>query len=282
MSNSSEASFLRLVLAVGLKIQRAIEHLKTLENAGQAWGDAHGRPGFRCVVEPNSQGDKVLVKINEPVTFPAIEWGIIIGDAVHCLRSALDQLVSGLWTEKTSNMTRFPICKTEREWIVEAPGMYWSVPPAYVAVLDKAQPYHGGDKANEHPLALLNALWNLDKHKAIPAVALAARKIKIDAVGAEGFPDWENLKFHTHPGRALKHGTVLGEASYTDADTGENAKVYVNAHVTVGVAFGQLAKAPTISGEPVGKTFHDLLIPAVIGVLAEAKAVHDAAHDAAP
>jgi hypothetical protein len=69
----------------------------------------------------------------------------------------------------------------------------------------------------------------------------------------------------------------LGEASYIDADTEDNAKVYVKAHITVGVAFGQLAKASIISGEPVVKTFHDLLIPAVVGVLTDAKAVHDAA-----
>lgn len=273
--NASQASFLRLVLAVGLKIQRAIEHLKTLEDEAREFGEQHGRPGFECVVEPNSQGTKVLVKIAKPVTFPEIEWGIIIGDAIHCLRSALDQLVAGLWTDPTNNRTRFPICKTEREWIVDAPGMYWSVPSAYVAVFDRAQPYHRGDKANEHSLAILNALWNLDKHEAIPAMALTGKRISIEPSGAEGFPGWEKLKFRTHPGRALKQGTVLGEASYRDSDTEANAKVYVNAHVTVDVAFGQIDKAFVISGKPVTKTFHDLLIPAVIGVLKETKAVHD-------
>lgn len=202
--------------------------------------------------------------------------GIIIGDAVHCLRSALDQLVAGLWTDQTNNRTRFPICRSEREWIVDAPGMYWSVPPAYVAVLDRAQPYHRGNKANEHPLAVLNALWNLDKHEAIPAMVLAAGRIKIDAIGAQGFPGWERLKFRTHPGRALKQGTVLGDASYRDADTEANAKVYVNAHLTVDVAFGQIDKASVVSGKPVSKTFHDLLIPAVIDVLRETKAAHEA------
>src|SRR5439155_1853157 len=143
--------------------ERAIEHLKALEKSAQEWGKKYGRPGLQCAVEGNPQGTKILVKIAEPVDFPEIDWGIIIGDAVHCLRSALDQLVSGLWTDKINDRTRFPICRTKREWIVDAPGMYWSVPPDCVAVLDRAQPYHRGDKANEDPLAILNTLWNIDK-----------------------------------------------------------------------------------------------------------------------
>jgi len=194
----------KLILQCGLKIQRAIEHLKCLDEAAKEFGDKHGRPGFQCVVEPNSQGSKILVKIDQAVIFPDTDCGIIIGDAVHCLRSALDQLVAGLWTDETTNRTRFPICRTEREWIIDAPGMYWSVPPAYIAALDRAQPYHRGDSANDHPLAILNALSNLDKHQAIPSMALAADGIKIDVVSAEGVPDWERLKFRTHPGRTLK------------------------------------------------------------------------------
>jgi hypothetical protein len=263
-----------LFLRCGLKADRAIEHLKSLEAAAQEWGEKYGRPGFRCVVEPNSQGTKILVKIDQPVTFPGIEWGIIIGDAVHCLRSALDQLVAGLCTEPPSRRTRFPICLTKKAWIIDSPGQIWSVPEKYVAAIDGAQPYHRGDEANDHPLALLNALWNLDKHETIPAVALATSGIKIEVVGAEGVPDWETLKFRTHPGRALKQGTVLAEASFRNADTEDNAQVYVKAHLTVGVAFGQLDKAYVISGKPVVKTFHDVLIPAVFGALKDALDVH--------
>lgn len=265
-----------LILRCGLKLQRAVEHLQALDDAAEEWGKKHGRPGFPCVVEPNTQGTKILVKIAEDFPFPEIEWGIIIGDAVHCLRSALDQLLAGLWTEPTDSRTRFPICRTQRQWVVDAPGMYWSVPPAYVAILNGAQPYHRGDEAHAHPLAVLNALWNLDKHQTIPAVALSGRRIQIEVVSARGVPGWEKLKFGTHPGRALKKGTVLAEASYRDADTQDNAQVDVKAHLTVGVAFGQIATASVISGKPVGKTFHDDLIPAVLDVVKDVAAHHAA------
>jgi hypothetical protein len=265
-----------LIIRSGLKVDRAIQHLQALEKAATEFGKAHGDPGFRCVVEPNSQRTKILVKIDEPVEFPEVEWGIIIGDAVHCLRSALDQLASGLWTDPTDSRTRFPICRSERDWIVEAPGMYWSVPPEYIAALNRAQPYHRKDRANDHPLAVLNALWNLDKHQAIPSMALAVGEMKIQVVGATGFPGWKELKFRTHPGRTLKQGAVLAEAPYEDASTSPDAQVYVEAQLKVGVAFGQIAKASVISGKPVTDTFKDLLIPAVIDVLRDVMAIHDA------
>jgi hypothetical protein len=175
-----------MIVTVGEKSLRAIEHLKSLDEAGQRYAKEHGDPGILCVGELNSQGTKYLLKVDARVEFPEIEWGIIIGDAVHCLRSALDQLVAGLCTEKPTAATRFPTCRTVREWIVDAPRMYWSVPAAYVAVLDEAQPYHRGDAAHAHPLAILNELWNLDKHRAIPAAALVPSRIKVDVIEKQG------------------------------------------------------------------------------------------------
>jgi hypothetical protein len=258
-----------LTIRCGKKVWRSVEHLKALEASAKEFGEKYGRPGFPAIVEANSQGTKILVKLAEDPEFPEIEWGIIIGDAVHCLRSALDQLVSGLWTDTTDGKTRFPICRSEKEWITEAPAMYWSVPQPLVAIFDRAQPYHCGNKADDHPLAILNALWNFDKHKAIPAVALAARDIKIEVVGAERFPGWEKLKFRTHPGRALKKGAILGEAPFRESDVGPEAKVDVYPHLSVNVAFGQINKASVISGKPVFDTFQNLLIPAVFGVMKE-------------
>jgi hypothetical protein len=265
-----------LIIRCSLKVTRAIEHLKAFDEAAKRFGDEHGDPGFQCVVEPNSQRTKILVKIDQNVEFPDVEWGIIIGDAVHCLRSALDQLVAGLCTEPPTRRTRFPICLTEKAWIIDSPGQIWSVPEEYVAVINGAQPYHAGDTADAHPLALLNALWNLDKHETIPAVALTASGMRLDVVGAEGVTDWETLKFRTRLGRPLERGTVLGEATFRDIDTEDNAKVDVDAHLSINVAFGQIGKAAVISGKPVSDTFKNLICPAVHDVLRGVLDVHSA------
>lgn len=259
-----------MVVAFGGKVLRAVEHLKALEDSAQRFGKEKGNPGVLCVGEPNSQGTKYLLRVQGRIEFPETEWGIIIGDAVHCLRSALDQLVYGLCAEPSS-ATCFPICRKDRDWIVEAPRMYWSLPPAYVAVLDRAQPYHRGDAADKHPLAVLNALWNLDKHQAIPAVALMASKIRVCIVEQQGVILGE---FQAKPGVALKHGAVIAESKLSTDGSGLKPKVNVNAHLTVGVGFGVIKRASSITGKPVAKTFHELLIPAVKGVLDDAMAAH--------
>src|SRR5712691_5413792 len=175
----------KLIVRFGEKVLRAVEHLKSLDESAERFAKDQGDPGILCVGEPNSQGTKYLLRVHGRVDFPEVKWGVIIGDAVHCLRSALDQLVAGLCAEPTS-ATAFPICLKERDWVVRAPAMYWSLPPAYVAILDRAQPYHRGDAAAMHPLAILNALWNLDKHRDIPAAALVPSRIKVDVVEKQG------------------------------------------------------------------------------------------------
>jgi hypothetical protein len=110
--------------------------------------------------ETNSQRTKYLFRVEEVIEWPKLQWGIAVGDAVHCLRSALDHVVYGLATRPDSN-TMFPICRTKKEWVTKAPAMYWSVHPAgVVAMIDEVQPYHDGSVASNHPLALLAALSN--------------------------------------------------------------------------------------------------------------------------
>jgi hypothetical protein len=263
---------LRTIVAVGSKFMQAVEHLKRLDEAAKQYSEDKGYLGLLCIGEPNSQRTKLLLKVQGNVEFPEVEWGIMIGDAVHCLRSGLDQLVAGLCTEKATSSTRFPTCRTEREWIVDAPRMYWSLPPAYVAVLNRAQPYHRGNDAHSHPLAILNALWNLDKHYAIPAAALVPASITADVIEKQGITLGE---FRTRSGVALKDGAVIAEAKVALDGSGLQPKVRVSAHITVSVGFGIIKTAPSLNLKPVAKTFQDLLLPAAIDVLSQVQAVQD-------
>jgi len=257
------------------KVERAIEHLKTLDEAAERFGKEHGDPGVRVTIEPNSQGTRCLVKVEETPVYPEVEWGIMMGDAVHCLRSALDQLVSSLCTEAPSRRTTFPIWGREKDWIIEAPGQIWSLPSKYVAIVKEAQPYHRGDQAHSHPLAVLHELWNLDKHRAIPSTALVPTRVEIavDEERSYGLASW--TKFKTHPGRPLVKGTVLADCGFTLTSPDADAKMEVNTHMSVDVGFGQLARASSISHKPVGQTFHDLIIPAVFGMIVAAMGAHN-------
>jgi hypothetical protein len=258
-----------LIVRFGEKVVRAVEHLEALDEASERFAEDEGNFGVRCIGEPNPQRTKYLLRVDGNVDFPAIKWGVIIGDAVHCLRSALDQLASGLCTKPTA-WTRFPICLTERDWIVDAPRMYWGTPPAFVAMLDQAQPYHRGDAAHTHPFAILNALWNLDKHREIPAVALNASRVTVNVTKQQGVTLGE---FKPKTGVTLKHGAVIAECTIALDGSGLQPQVTVNGHVAVRVGFGEIKGASSVTAKPVGKTFRDVLLPSMSGILEDVKAV---------
>jgi hypothetical protein len=203
--------------------------------------------------QANSQCTKYIFRIEEVIPFPAEEWGIALGDAVHCLRSGLDQLIWGLADPKERGVrTQYPICLTEREWTTEAPAMYWGVPESVSRFLDKTQPYHRGDMnaAREHPLAVLRALSNLDKHRAIPAIALVADETEAEVIGTEGIEKWSALRFKK--GKRYEKGAVVAESSIVPDNTGLEPQMYVKMHAAFDIAFGPgINDATQIVGKPV-------------------------------
>ncbi len=239
-----------------MKLNRAVEHLDRLNKSAEGFFEKDLQ--IRVVPDLNSQRTKYLFRCDETPVFPDVEWGIAVGDAVHCLRSALDQLVYGLATQR-SVKTQFPICRTRRKWVTEAPVMYWSVPEKYVAVIDRAQPYHRGDGANDHPLAILSALSNLDKHRTIPATTLVSAETVWRITSTEGIKSWS--KFKLHPGVALVKGAVLAEASIVPDDSGVQPKMYMEATTKFDIGFGDIAETPSVSRMAVLRWFDQVLNP---------------------
>jgi hypothetical protein len=106
-------------------------------------------------------------------------FGIVIGDYVHNLRSALDQLVWNLVTvangktpiEKEIPSISFPI-------VTSHPSVYWKrdmiarhdLTFEQALFLEGYQPYRTLNSPHGGPLANLNALWNADKHRLINPV----------------------------------------------------------------------------------------------------------------
>lgn len=72
------------------KVSRAEEHLADLRNRVQGFVNSGA---YRITKEQDFYADEVVVYgevVREP---PMTDWGVVIGDIVHNLRSALDQLV---------------------------------------------------------------------------------------------------------------------------------------------------------------------------------------------
>lgn len=112
---------------------------------------------------------------------PLPAWAGGVGDVVHNLRSALEHLAYQIVDATSGTVGRdikFPIYTSEsnyRRWRTPVPERnrrdpFTGVDPRAIDAIEAEQPYRGQDRHN-HPLAILNRLWNHDKHRVlIPAI----------------------------------------------------------------------------------------------------------------
>jgi hypothetical protein len=164
------------------KQRRGMKHLHDLDDAIAEWV---GEPG----VDPkpyeisgefcaDSREYVFTGKLTKPLD-DLLLWGIVFGDAIHNLRSALDHLVWQLVLlneKKPTGANQFPICDTganywslgkdgkqsHREWRLEG------VSDAHKALIDEMQPYRARiPPSTIHALSALRDLANHDKHRLI-------------------------------------------------------------------------------------------------------------------
>ncbi len=105
-----------------------------------------------------------VIQINE-------EWSLIVGDAIHDLRAALDHLMWQLAkrhlgrvpTEREAKSIQFPEVRRLKDF--QGNRFLQYVDPADIARLKPYQPYKRLKKGELHPLPKLIRLSNIDKHR---------------------------------------------------------------------------------------------------------------------
>lgn len=143
-----------------LKLARAAEHLQEIRLIDERFASVECKMPF---IRDEKRGIGYFeVRLPEP---PAA-IGPIVGDCLHNLRSVLDYLVWQMVrsnppnTPSKSNM--FPICQSIEAFARQLKGERLAgVPERGVAVIKSLQPFD----SPEHPLALLDSLYNADKHR---------------------------------------------------------------------------------------------------------------------
>ena len=241
-----------------LKFLAMAEHMNRLDKSVEGWLEDKEEVAT-LIGQANSQRTKYVFRVEDVIQYPAEEWGIILGDAVHCLRSGLDQLVWGLADpDKRSVRTQFPICLNEKGWVTEAPAMYWGVAPGFVRLLKKLQPYHRGDvdAARKHPLAILMTLSNLDKHRTIPSIALVADDTEATVTATKGIKKWSALRFKE--GQPYVTDAVIAESKIVADESGLEPQMDVKMEASFDIGFGAINGAESISHKPVHATFHEV------------------------
>ncbi len=140
-----------------LKIERAKEHINDLRERGQLFADVH--PHKLSLKTDSDTGNDVLTIV--PAQSLPDELLLILGDALHNLRSALDHA----WIQTVitpSKHTKFPIHKTREGLVAAVNGLKENASKEVKGyIVNVVQPYEGG---NGKILAGLNDLDIGDKH----------------------------------------------------------------------------------------------------------------------
>jgi hypothetical protein len=223
------------------------------------------------MVEPDKQTGQVIVRAAVFKDTPVIGWGVLIGDFIHNLRSALDQLTWALTVlyqgappvplTRDWKRVAFPIF-TDRQAYEEITrsgnptprsglAKIWGIPDPIRTAIHGLQPFNSGQDAPRHSLAVLEELWNTDKHRFVNITGALAeiRNVSLDA------PDPWLLRWTRGPGPFV-HRTELFRFQYVGAGpipSKPNVKVKLDG--TFGVAFEQ---GPPAYGGELGYTLESL------------------------
>jgi hypothetical protein len=178
-----------------LKLDHGKEQFDHLEHEIDLW--IAGRQDkstwrSRAEFDPHLQCIRFFVDKVDPM--PPL-WGLLLGDALHNVRCALDHIAWHLAaaggspprTIEDQRRVDFPIYNTASGF---AKGIRTRIPgasPAQRAIIERHQPYHRGEGAATHPFALLQDLNNTDKHREVRTLGSAkAGKLRFDLIAPMG------------------------------------------------------------------------------------------------
>lgn len=160
---------------VRLKLDRAEHHIESLRAEIQTFRQRKPKPfGFRTEKRSGLDGSVEYVLyaiVREP---PPREWALIIGDAVQNIRSALEHLVYELSTPTGQRRgTQFPIFDDECRFKVLGEPKIATIKGDERKLIERVQPYNAEKIPRNDPLAILNKLSNLDKHRLLVTTVAA-------------------------------------------------------------------------------------------------------------
>jgi hypothetical protein len=163
---------------IDVKIKRANEHLRTLHDQMLVW---NADWPYRLIHEVHDNGRKHIYRLKLLKPIP-VDWSVILGEAVHDLRSALEQSAYWLtvdWSKKVLPGTGFPVYDKSAEfyqrhrktgdWTYTS-GMnkIRGIGPGPQAFIESLQPYPQRLRFDHcSALRALNDLWNQDKHRLV-------------------------------------------------------------------------------------------------------------------
>jgi hypothetical protein len=188
-----------------LKLGRAAEHIATVRTLVNAWLEGPDLKIEQIRGADDHTEARVRLRGSPP---PGI--AIVVGEAVHSLRSALDNAVyasaraaaGGTLDEKTERALEFAVVGpgTQVDFDAAANWKLSGVPDAVCMVVEDDQPYRWTTEEHPdgyrfHPVWLVHDLDRIDKHRRL---ALTAAAVRHAAVGIPEGVEPEVKFFHLH------------------------------------------------------------------------------------
>jgi hypothetical protein len=152
------------------KLDRAREHLASLETEIGAFLVQHP---YEVVREQNAETgvEEVKIRIVGRPPFP-VRFGGLVGDVASALRASLDHLVWAMSTNpQRVESVEFPIFSDQTHYSGNAPKRIGAIHTDAQTEIERIQPYHAGNRYEDHPLWRIHKLANTDKHRLLPVVA---------------------------------------------------------------------------------------------------------------
>jgi hypothetical protein len=153
---------------IRLKLDRAHEHFLAVNEEIGRYLDSQP---YKIVsnVQPSDQ-HLVLFEFHV-ISEPPLRFGVILGDYIQNIRTALDYLACELVIKNGGAVnvkTQFPIldCRPKDErGQPKLPKIHGGVAPNVLTIIESLQPYTRGKDALHHPLSILGHLSDIDKHR---------------------------------------------------------------------------------------------------------------------
>jgi hypothetical protein len=170
-----------MVRSVGLKIDRAAAQAQVLCKEVSDWTTTNPI-AVEVQLRENRHGYRVIQK-EYAIAPPLEQWGLVLGECIHNLRSALDNLAYALARLQQDPPARpgriaFPIFKDRQQFLSNGKQNIDQLPTVAAGRIEQLQPFQRDDPndpttPDQDPLLQLQWLSNTDKHR-VPTVALVS------------------------------------------------------------------------------------------------------------
>ena len=167
-------------------MDKAKEHLDTLHAEAGIFFESTKR---HFILKTDGHAAWIVLYIEDSI--PPIRFGVLLGECVFNMRSALDNLVCGLIRTKDSHApckgTQFPITSNADQWEKHWQKYLKRVEPAAQKLIKNLQPcFRMSAVPDNDPLSMLNVLCNSDKHRAVTLTLAYDHDFTVKVHGNDG------------------------------------------------------------------------------------------------